>query len=188
MLATISTIHSISFLLTLISGFALAAHLGLSLARPVLGLWPASSGWRHHLAFGLFRLFCGGTVVFALCEAGLNGRGHWARYALGLPLMIVAFGMTLRGYRFLGLDNTYCESDGLVTGGMYAYSRNPQYVTSVLATVGLAVTCGSPLTFVFALALFRALLPLCVERRALAHPRLWRGISRLHAIHATFRR
>lgn len=154
MLTTLNTIHSVSFWLTLASGLALAGHLGLSLARPSLGLWPASSGWRHHLAFGLFRLFCGGTVVFALCEAGLNGWGHWARYVFGLPLMVVAFGITLRGYRFLGLDNTYCESGGLVTGGMYAYSRNPQYVTSVLATVGLAITCGSPLTFVFALALF----------------------------------
>ncbi len=152
--ATLALLHTLSFALTALSGLALAAHLALSLARPDLGLWPASSGWRHHLAFGLFRLFCGGTVAFALCELGLNGAGHWLHYALGLPLMIVAFGLTLRGYRFLGLDNTYCESGGLVTGGMYAYSRNPQYVTSVMATVGLAITCASPMTFVFALALF----------------------------------
>ncbi len=154
MIATLTTLHAISFALTGLSGLALAAHLAMSLARPELGLWPASSGWRHHLAFGLFRLFCGGTVVFAFCDLALAGWGHWAQYAIGLPLMIAAFGLTLRGYRFLGLDNTYCESGGLVTGGMYAYSRNPQYVTSVMATVGLAITCASPLTFVFALALF----------------------------------
>ena len=68
--------------------------------------------------------------------------------------MVTAFGITLWGYRFLGLDNTYCESGGLVTGGMYAYSRNPQYVTSVLATVGLGITSGSILTVALAAVLF----------------------------------
>ncbi|WP_243612293.1 methyltransferase family protein [Shimia aestuarii] len=154
MILTLASLHALSFALTGLSGLALAAHLALSLARPDLGLWPASSGWRHHLAFGLFRLFCGGTVVFALCALAVHGVTHWGQFALGLPIMIFAFGLTLRGYRFLGLDNTYCESGGLVTGGMYAYSRNPQYVTSVIATIGLAITCGSPLTGLFALALF----------------------------------
>ncbi len=93
-------------------------------------------------------------MVFAICEIFVNGWGHWLRYLIGLPIMIIAFGITLRGYRFLGLDNTYCESDGLVTGGMYAYSRNPQYVTSVLATVGLGITSGSLITLAFAATLF----------------------------------
>jgi protein-S-isoprenylcysteine O-methyltransferase Ste14 len=149
-----STAHTLSLITAILSALALGGHLSLSLARPDLGLWPASDGWRHHLAFGLFRLFCGATVVFALCEIGVNGWGHWLRYAVGLPIMITAFGITLWGYRFLGLDNTYCESGGLVTGGMYAYSRNPQYVTSVLATVGLGITSGSFLTLAFAAALF----------------------------------
>lgn len=68
--------------------------------------------------------------------------------------MVLSFGITLWGYRFLGLDNTYCESEGLVTGGMYAYSRNPQYVTSVLATVGLGIASGSWVTLALALILF----------------------------------
>lgn len=147
-------LHQGALIIAVISAVALGAHLALSLRLPRLGLWPAAEGWRHHLAFGIFRIFCGTTVVFALAEIAVNGWGHWLRYALGLPVMIVAFGITLRGYRFLGLDNTYCDSGGLVTGGMYAYSRNPQYVTSVLATVGLGITAGSWITLVFAAVLF----------------------------------
>lgn len=146
--------HTASLFVAVVAALALGSHLSLSLRRPDLGLWPAADGWKHHLAFGLFRLFCGATVVFALCEVAVNGWGHWLRYAIGVPLMVIAFGITLWGYRFLGLDNTYCESGGLVTGGMYEYSRNPQYVTSVLATVGLGIASGSVLTLVFAVVLF----------------------------------
>ncbi|TNJ42673.1 isoprenylcysteine carboxylmethyltransferase family protein [Phaeobacter sp. B1627] len=150
----ILTLHDSALGTAILFAIALAAHLGLSLWRPDLGLWPAAEGWRHHLAFGLFRVFCGATVVFALAEIGVNGWGHWLRYLVGLPLMSIAFGITLRGYRFLGLDNTYCDSGGLVTGGMYEYSRNPQYVTSVLATVGLGISTGSWITVLLALVLF----------------------------------
>lgn len=148
------TFHDLALLVAALFALALAGHLTLSLKRPDLGLWPAAEGWRHHLAFGLFRLFCGATVVFALAEIGVNGWGHWARYVVGVPVMVLAFGITLRGYRFLGLDNTYCDTGGLVTGGMYEYSRNPQYVTSVLATIGLGISTGSWITVALALVLF----------------------------------
>jgi protein-S-isoprenylcysteine O-methyltransferase Ste14 len=143
MMTSFELLHYFSLGLAVLSAIALAAHLALSLKRPDLGLRPASTGWRHHLAFGLFRLFCGATVVFAVTDIAGLGWGHPIRYVIGMPAMVMAFGITLWGYRFLGLDNTYCDSGGLVTGGMYAYSRNPQYVTSVLATVGLGITVGS---------------------------------------------
>lgn len=108
---------------------------------------PARDGWRFHVSFGLFRVFCGATIVYALLDYGSLGWDHWTRLALGVPLMLGFFYVTVRGYLFLGLDNTYGAQDGLVTGGLYAYSRNPQYVSSVAATVGLAIAAGSPLTF-----------------------------------------
>lgn len=147
-------LHEITLLLALGSALLLGLYLTLNLRLPKLGLWPSASGWRHHSAFGLFRVFCSATVMFALSEIWVNGWGHWGRYAIGLPIMVLSFGITLRGYRFLGLDNTYCENDGLVTSGMYAYSRNPQYVTSVLATVGLGIASGSWLTLALAAILF----------------------------------
>ncbi|MDF2231418.1 phosphatidylethanolamine N-methyltransferase family protein [Albimonas sp. CAU 1670] len=138
---------------------AAAVLLGALLLRAFVdrdfAFWPSPKGSRHHaVAFGLFRAFCGGTVLYALLDWGSLGWEHWSRIALGAPLMLGAFAVTLRGYAFLGLDNTYCAQDGLVTGGIYAYSRNPQYVSSVLATVGLALFAGSWGTFFLAGALF----------------------------------
>lgn len=147
-------LHMPVLILCTLAALCLGGLLAWNLYRPGFGFWPAATGWQHNLAFGLFRVFCGGTVVFALLEIAVNGTGHWARYAVGVPIMVVSFGFTLWGYKFLGLDNTYCESDGLVTGGMYAYSRNPQYVTSVLATVGLGIAAGSAVTLGLAGGLF----------------------------------
>ena len=146
--------HNTALVICLASALALSSLLAWNLWKPSFGFWPAASGWEHHLAFGLFRVFCGMTVVFALLEIAVHGWGFWVRYAIGVPIMVLAFGVTLWGYRFLGIDNTYCESDGLVTGGMYAYSRNPQYVTSVLATVGLGIASGSLLVLALAAILF----------------------------------
>lgn len=148
--------HFFALFLAVLSAAVLGGLLLWNLLRPSFAFWPApeTSGWRHHVAFGLFRVFCGATIVFALLDLALAGWGHWLRYAIGIPLMLAAFGVTLWGYRFLGLDNTYCEAGGLVTGGIYAYSRNPQYVTSVLATVGLGIATGSAMTLVLAGVLF----------------------------------
>lgn len=150
----IAALHPISLGVACLSALALGGLLAWNLRFPRLAFWPSASGWRHHLAFGLFRLFCGATVVYAFSALALYDWGRWPQYAIGLPIMVLAFGITLWGYRFLGLDNTYCESGGLVTGGIYAYSRNPQYVTSVLATVGLGLTAGSMVTLALAGVLF----------------------------------
>jgi protein-S-isoprenylcysteine O-methyltransferase Ste14 len=133
----------------LVAAAVSAASLGGLLAYALLDerftFWPApwQDSWQFSLAFGLFRVFCGATIVYALTDWGSMDWAHWSRLAIGAPLMLAAFAATLYGYFFLGIENTYCEAEGLVTGGVYAYSRNPQYVASVLATVGLALTTGS---------------------------------------------
>lgn len=49
---------------------------------------------------------------------------HWTRLIPGLPLLMLGAWITVRGYFYLGLDNTHGERGGLVTGGLYRYSRN----------------------------------------------------------------
>lgn len=146
----------IVFAVALAAGAALALVLALSLFRRDLGIWPPphKGSWQFHLSFGLFRVFCGATVLHALFDWGSLGWDHWSRLAIGLPVMLAGAYVTVRGYLWLGLDNTYCEADGLVTGGLYEYSRNPQYVASVIATLGLALTANSWTTLLLAGALF----------------------------------
>lgn len=142
--------------LGLVSALLLCGLLAFTLIRPGFVFWPAPdpTGWRHILALGLFRAFCGATVACGAMDLVQSGWGAPAQYLLGLPVMAAAYGVTLWGYRALGIANTYCGSDGLVTGGLYAYTRNPQYVSSILATLGLAITAGSWVVLGLAGALF----------------------------------
>ena len=145
MIDFLNSLHSVSLIVTVAAAVLLGGLLAWNLYRPSFGFWPAGeeAPIRHHTAFGLFRIFCGGTVIFALLEIGAHGWGHWSRYVVGVPLMAVAFGITLWGYKFLGIENTYCESDGLVTGGMYEYSRNPQYVADLAILLGFGLLFSS---------------------------------------------
>lgn len=126
------------------AGGLLSAFLARALLTPGATFWPARHGrdWRHHTALTLFRVLCGAILAVAGLTALRQGIG-WGNLAVGLPVMAAAYGVTLWAYRTLGLENTYGGAERLVTVGLYAYTRNPQYVSSVLASVGLSITAGS---------------------------------------------
>jgi len=63
-----------------------------------------------------------------------------------VPLGLICLFITVCGYFNLGLGNTYCGADGLVTGGLYRFSRNPQYTASMVGLIGLSIGANSLLT------------------------------------------
>jgi len=138
------------------SGVLLSGILGLGLVSERLRIWPPAErgNWQFHVSFGLFRLYCGTTILFALLDWGSLGWDHWSRWVIALPVLAIGSWVTVRGYLLAGLRNTYCEADGLVTHGLYEYSHNPQYVASVVAAFGLAVTTNSWLALFLAAGLF----------------------------------
>jgi protein-S-isoprenylcysteine O-methyltransferase Ste14 len=131
------------------SGLAAGAALDLLLLRTLLAppfrIWPTPEpgSWQSLTFWSLFR---GGMVLtFAVALLDWNSAGLLAasRYLIGLPLFLVGFGITVCGYFNLGLGNTYCGADGLVRHGLYRYSRNPQYASSIVGLVGLAICANS---------------------------------------------
>jgi steroid 5-alpha reductase family enzyme len=134
------------------AGLAAGTSLDLLLLRtylaPPFRIWPTPEpgSWQSLTFWTLFR---GGMVLtFAVALLDWNGAGLLAasRYLLGLPLFLVGFGITVCGYFNLGLGNTYCGADGLVRHGLYRFSRNPQYTSSIIGLVGLAICANSWLT------------------------------------------
>jgi protein-S-isoprenylcysteine O-methyltransferase Ste14 len=135
-------------------GFLAGAVLNLLLLRtlfdPAFHLWPSPEpgSWQSLTFWSLFR----GGVTLALAVAVLDWNSvhlfDWPRLLIGLPMFFVGFGIAVAGYFDLGLGNTYGGSDGLVTGGLYRYSRNPQYIASIVGLIGLAIAANSILTIV----------------------------------------
>jgi protein-S-isoprenylcysteine O-methyltransferase Ste14 len=83
------------------------------------------------------------AFVVAILDWNSAGPLDASRYLIGLPLFLVGFGITVFGYFNLGLSNTYCGADGLISHGLYRFSRNPQYASSIAGLIGLAICANS---------------------------------------------
>jgi len=86
------------------------------------------------------------TVVVAILDWNATPLLDWTRFIVGLPLGLGGLFITVCGYFNLGLGNTYCGSDGLVSHGLYRFSRNPQYTASIVGLIGLSIGANSILT------------------------------------------
>lgn len=130
-------------------------------------LWPTpgNGSWQSYVFWPLFRTGMGGLPIAAALLADLSGPLWWLQLLIGIPLIVAGFGVTFYGYFDLGLDNTYGADNSLVTEGLYRYSRNPQYVASILGYIGIAIAAGSWTVcgLVALAALVYALMPLAEE-------------------------
>lgn len=119
-------------------------------------LWPTPSttSWQHYTFWPLFRGGLGLTILYVLMTLHLPAPGEILPFAAGLALGLGGAGFLVYGYFDLGIENTYGADEGLVTNGLYRYSRNPQYVASILGFFGAALGNGEPHTiFLCALAI-----------------------------------
>jgi protein-S-isoprenylcysteine O-methyltransferase Ste14 len=145
---------------------ALNVLLVLTAFTDVLKIWPtpARQSWQSYAFWTLFRAGLGLTILLGVLKLGLALSHSW-QAAFGVPLALAGLGFTIYGYFDLGIENTYGSDDGLVTSGLYRYSRNPQYVASILAFFGLGVAAASldvALLCAFSIGVY-VLLPLAEE-------------------------
>jgi protein-S-isoprenylcysteine O-methyltransferase Ste14 len=76
-----------------------------------------------------------------------------------LGALVAVLGLAVRGFT-VGLEyivrggrNHRVYADGLVTGGVYAYTRNPMYLGNGLILLGIAMILNSPLIYAVCLPL-----------------------------------
>ena len=144
---------SVVFAVGLIVGVTLDLLLLRTLLAPPFRIWPTPEpgSWQSLTFWGLFRGGMVLTFVVAILDWNSTGLIDWSRFIIGAPLFLVGFGITVFGYFNLGLGNTYCGADGLVSHGLYRFSRNPQYASSIMGLVGLVICANSWLAIPLAL-------------------------------------
>lgn len=134
----------------LVSALPLTAFLIATIRDPRLGFWPTpgKGTWQSLTFWFLFRMLNVTTLTLAALDLAALGENS----AFGLSLPIRVFGLAvflLSGALYLyalfalGRANTYCRRGGLVTHGVYRWTRNPQYATVIPAYAGLAVAAES---------------------------------------------
>jgi len=119
-------------------------------------LWPTPSAksWQHYTFWPLFRGGLGLTILFALMTVRWPDSSEILRFAIGLIGALAGLGFTVYGYFDLGIENTYGADEGLITNGLYRYSRNPQYLASILGFAGAGlVNGGTPAIILCGLAI-----------------------------------
>lgn len=139
------------------TGIVVAAVLVLlllaTLAKPRLRIWPTpgEKSWQSYVFWPLFR----GLNVLAFLAAVLT----WPGGTLGLPLwlrgagglvLVASVAVFVYAFRVLGRDNSYGAADGLVTAGIYQWSRNPQNAMLILVYGALAIAADSASVYVLA--------------------------------------
>jgi len=132
----------------LTAGLILDLLLLRTLLAPPFRIWPTPEpgSWQSLTFWGLFRGGMIATFIVAALDSNSTPLLEWTRYIVALPLGFTGLFITVCGYFNLGLGNTYCGADGLVTGGLYRFSRNPQYTASIIGLIGLSLGANSILT------------------------------------------
>lgn len=137
---------TVFFLIAVAIGAALVALLLATLMVPQLRFWPTpgTRSWQDFAFWPLFRglnLLC--FAVAATDTGRVLGLPLWARLAM-LGLLVAAVLLFRYAFNKLGRDNSYCAQDGLVTGGIYQWSRNPQNAMLMVVYACLAIAADGP--------------------------------------------
>lgn len=138
------TYTDLIFLVAAKALLALIIMLLLTVFTRQFKLWPTphQGSWQSYTFWPLFRGGLGLTLLYAAVTLRWPVEGDYLRFAVGLAIAALALAFTIYGYFDLGIENTYGSDEGLVTNGLYRYSRNPQYVASIIGFVGVALAHG----------------------------------------------
>jgi protein-S-isoprenylcysteine O-methyltransferase Ste14 len=114
------------------------------LFRP-LRIWPTpgSGSWQGYVFWPLFRSLNVLCFAVALADnANFLGLPTWLR-VLASVLLASSIALFIYSFRVLGRDNSYCAQDGLVSQGIYRWTRNPQNAMLVVVYSCLALAADS---------------------------------------------
>ena len=145
-------LKTISILIASVAGLYLLIALGWSILRPDRRVWPpkeATTGLKVRVWAATIAIFAAGFAVGLIDWNELNWPAG-LRWGVGLSLIILGNLVVWSGVMNIGFDATSGEVDVLKTDGLYAHSRNPQYVADMAIILGWAVLSASSLAFVLA--------------------------------------
>lgn len=116
----------------------------------IFRIWPTPGpgSWQNPVFWTLFRTLNVAAIGNAVASSGgMLDLPEIVRFG-GLCLLFGALALYVSALLALGKANTYCEAGGLVTRGIYRWTRNPQYATIIPLYVGLAIAADSAQTTV----------------------------------------
>jgi protein-S-isoprenylcysteine O-methyltransferase Ste14 len=142
---------------TFAGGLLLTLLVATLITQGRFRLWPTpgEKTWQSYVFWPLFRglnALCVLAVLVTVPGGTFFGLPLWLRIVAAL-VAVGAVGTFVAAFRLLGRDNSYGASDGLVTGGIYQWSRNPQNAMLMVVYACLAVVSDTGLAWVLCSAM-----------------------------------
>ncbi len=147
----------ILFWISLLFKGSLAGIMIFSILIPERRIWPLKRKYSGHyfLIWVLTTASLAAVIAISLIDWNSLGWPFWVRYAMGGPLFVAGNTIALWAVARLGIKETSGVKGNLSTGGLYRYSRNPQYVGDIVMMIGWAIMSASGLAIVcIALGIF----------------------------------
>ncbi|MFM9940680.1 MAG: methyltransferase family protein [Hyphomicrobiaceae bacterium] len=147
---------AVVFTIGVLVAAVLLGLLGLTVLSVSFRIWPTPGPktWQSYVFWPLFRslnVLCFATAIAHL-PGGEMGVPIWVR-AIAFLLLAASLALFIYSFRRLGRDNSYGAKDGLVTGGIYRWSRNPQNAMLVVVYGCLAVATDNARTYILCAAM-----------------------------------
>jgi protein-S-isoprenylcysteine O-methyltransferase Ste14 len=122
---------------------------------PRLRIWPTpgAGSLQSYIFWPLFRSL--NVLCFAVAvadHANVLGLPLWLR-GTAFALLAASLSLFIYSFRVLGRNNSYGAQEGLVTGGIYRWSRNPQNAMLIVVYACLGVVADSASTYVLCAAM-----------------------------------
>jgi protein-S-isoprenylcysteine O-methyltransferase Ste14 len=143
------------FNLGLAAAAVLLALLVITLVHRPLRIWPTPGvgTWQSYVFWPLFRGLNVLCFIMAIADRdAVLGLPGWVR-GIALAGLAASIALFVYAFKVLGRDNSYGAQDGLVTSGIYQWSRNPQNAMLIFVYGCLALTSSSGRTAVLCAAM-----------------------------------
>ena len=151
--ADVSIMKISIFTITLGGEILLAASLLLSIMRPQNRVWPPPGRgscqfwWMWVLTEGAML----GTIVVSVLDWNKFLYFHWSRFIFGSVFFVAGVWLALWSIKTLSVKSSFGLKGKLVTIGPYSYSRNPQYVGTIVYLLAFPIITNSILSWVLCL-------------------------------------
>ncbi len=116
-----------------------------SVVVPERRLWPPkeANGFVMAVVWALAIAVFGAAIVLGVLDWNSFGWPALARWIVGLALIAASNVAVWSGVAEIGVRATSGAEAELQTGGLYRYSRNPQYVADIVMLVGWTILSAS---------------------------------------------
>lgn len=106
--------------------------------------WPhGESDWTFWVGWSCWTIYIGSFLLVAYLDAGSLFSPGWFLFVIGVVLIVAGILISVIAVVQLGLVASTGVSAELYTGGVYRYSRNPQYLGFIAGILGVVIVSGS---------------------------------------------